>query len=361
MASLILKKVSKTYPGGVQAVKEFSLEINENEFIVLLGPSGCGKSTLLRMITGLEEITSGEIYLGDKRINNLAPSDRNLALVFQNYALYSHMSAYENIGFSLQIQRQKDTVIHTKVMETQKKINLTNDELKRKPEALSGGQRQRVALGRAITKDTKLFLMDEPLSNLDAKLRGIVRQEIIALFNQLNKTIIYVTHDQLEAMTMASRIVIMDDGIIQQVGSPLELYNQPANLFVARFLGETQINTVFGNIDKGTFNDGHQIEKNLEELNYVFDEKDFAAYIAIRAENLEIVASHGDFQAEIDFVEFLGSTQTIYVKYNEQILRVKTSSDNDYSVGQKINLKMKPDKLLVYDGTTENLIKRTKL
>lgn len=241
MAKLLLRGVRKEYDKNVVAVQDFNLEIVDKEFIVLVGPSGCGKSTALRMIAGLEDITDGDIYIGDRRVNDVEPKGRNIAMVFQNYALYPHMTVYENMAFALKLQKLPKKEIDRKVHEAAEILDIT-DFLKRKPKALSGGQRQRVAIGRAIVRDPQVFLMDEPLSNLDAKLRNQMRAEIIKLRQRINTTFIYVTHDQTEAMTLGDRIVIMKDGLIQQVGNPQQVFNHPANLFVAGFIGSPQMN-----------------------------------------------------------------------------------------------------------------------
>ena len=264
MAKVILKNLKKVYPNtekkkkpkkgeevrktnlqitadGVVAVQEFNLEIADKEFVVLVGPSGCGKSTMLRMIAGLEEITAGELWIGDKLMNNVEPKDRDIAMVFQNYALYPHMTVYENMAFSLKLKKTPKDVIDRKVREAAEILDIT-EYLDRKPKALSGGQRQRVAIGRAIVRDPAVFLMDEPLSNLDAKLRNQMRSEIIKLRQRIDTTFVYVTHDQTEAMTLGDRIVIMRDGFIQQIGTPQEVFDHPANLFVAGFIGTPQMN-----------------------------------------------------------------------------------------------------------------------
>ena len=241
MASLSLKNVCKVYPNGFVAVKDFNLEIADQEFIIFVGPSGCGKSTTLRMIAGLEEISSGELWIGDKMVNDVEPKDRDIAMVFQNYALYPHMTVYDNMAFGLKLRKVPKDEIDKMVKEAAKILDLTQ-LLDRKPKALSGGQRQRVAMGRAIVRNPKVFLMDEPLSNLDAKLRGQMRIEISKLHQRLGTTIIYVTHDQTEAMTLGTRIVVMKDGVIQQVDTPQNLYDKPQNLFVAGFMGSPQMN-----------------------------------------------------------------------------------------------------------------------
>ena len=272
MANLSLQHIYKIYPGDVTAVKDFNLEIEDKEFIVFVGPSGCGKSTTLRMIAGLEDISKGELYIGDKLVNDVEPKERDIAMVFQNYALYPHMTVFDNMAFALKLRKVPKAEIEQKVTEAAKILDIEH-LLKRKPKALSGGQRQRVALGRAIVRHPKVFLMDEPLSNLDAKLSLIkahplrilldeplsnldaklrvqMRTEITKLYRKLQTTFIYVTHDQVEAMTMGTRIVVMKDGVIQQVDSPINIYNNPANLFVAGFIGSPQMNFLEGKIEK---------------------------------------------------------------------------------------------------------------
>ena len=243
MASLSLKSIFKKYPGGVTAVSDFNLEIKDKEFIILVGPSGCGKSTTLRMIAGLEEITEGELYIGDKLVNDVAPKDRDIAMVFQNYALYPHMTVFENMAFGLKLRKTPKDEIKRRVEEAARILDIAH-LLDRKPKALSGGQRQRVALGRAIVREPKVFLLDEPLSNLDAKLRAQMRTELSKLHKKLGTTFIYVTHDQTEAMTMGDRIVVMKDGFIQQVDTPQRLYDLPCNMFVAGFIGSPQMNFI---------------------------------------------------------------------------------------------------------------------
>nr|MCR4885414.1 sn-glycerol-3-phosphate ABC transporter ATP-binding protein UgpC [Clostridiales bacterium] len=241
MSSVSLKHIYKVYPGGVTAVSDFNLDIEDKEFIVLVGPSGCGKSTTLRMVAGLEEISDGELYIGDKLVNDVAPKDRDIAMVFQNYALYPHMTVYDNMAFGLKLRKTPKEEIKKRVEEAARILDIEH-LLNRKPKALSGGQRQRVALGRAIVREPKVFLMDEPLSNLDAKLRVAMRTEITKLHNRLQTTFIYVTHDQTEAMTMGSRIVIMKDGVVQQTDTPQNNYDYPSNKFVAGFIGSPQMN-----------------------------------------------------------------------------------------------------------------------
>ena len=249
MASVSLKHIYKKYPGGVTAVSDFNLDIKDKEFLVLVGPSGCGKTTTLRMVAGLEEITEGELFIGDKLVNDVAPKDRKIAMVFQNYALYPHMTVFENMAFGLKLNKTPKEEIKRRVEEAARILDITH-LLDRKPKALSGGQKQRVALGRAIVRKPMVFLLDEPLSNLDAKLRASMRAELTKLHNNVQTTFIYVTHDQVEAMTMATRIVVMKDGLIQQVDTPQNLYDSPCNIFVAGFIGTPQMNFIPGKLVK---------------------------------------------------------------------------------------------------------------
>ena len=264
MSSLKLVNINKIYDNNVQAVFDFNLEIKDKEFIVFVGPSGCGKSTTLRMIAGLEEITDGELYIDEKLMNTVHPKDRDIAMVFQSYALYPHMSVYENMAFGLKVRRLPKDEIDRRIASAADILGLT-PYLKRKPKALSGGQRQRVALGRAIVREPKVFLMDEPLSNLDAKLRVQMRSEIIKIHERVGATTIYVTHDQIEAMTMANRIVVMKDGWIQQIGSPAKLYNGPINMFVAGFIGSPAMNFIKGEYDNGKVTFGKDFSFSLSK------------------------------------------------------------------------------------------------
>jgi multiple sugar transport system ATP-binding protein len=250
MAKVVLENVCKVFPGGVKAVDDATLEIQDREFVVLVGPSGCGKSTTLRMVAGLEEITSGNIFIDDRRVNDVPPKDRDIAMVFQNYALYPHMTVYKNMAFGLMLRKYPKTEIDARVREAAQILGITDEQLERKPKALSGGQRQRVAVGRAIVRKPKAFLFDEPLSNLDAKMRVQMRAEISKLHHRLNSTMIYVTHDQVEAMTMGDRIVVMKDGIIQQVDDPIALYDNPKNMFVAGFIGSPPMNFFKGTVQQ---------------------------------------------------------------------------------------------------------------
>ena len=354
MAYLSIKDVNKIYPNGAHAVKDFNLEVDEHDFVVILGPSGCGKSTMLRMISGLEEITSGEMVLEDKKINQLSPKDRDIAMVFQNYALYGHMSVYDNIGFSLLVRKKNRRTVHEKVMKAASIVEISDEQLKRKPSQLSGGQRQRVALGRTIAREAKLFLMDEPLSNLDAKLRGDMRVEIIELWRKYNQTIIYVSHDQIEAMTMATKIVLMNNGVIEQVGSPNYIYNHPDTLFVATFLGTPQINLIPGSIEKGIFkNECFSI--HLDQYKEVTNP---SVLLGIRSENLFVVDQDETFEMEIDFIEFLGAKSIIHGVLGQTNVAVNTKEDLANQTTCKVKLNV--DKISLFDVATSKVIRGNK-
>jgi multiple sugar transport system ATP-binding protein len=324
MANVSLKNVFKIYAGGVQAVSDFSLDIEDKEFVVLVGPSGCGKTTTLRMVAGLEEISDGELYIGDKLMNDVAPKDRDIAMVFQNYALYPHMTVYDNMAFGLKLRRMPKTEIDRRVKEAAKVLGIDH-LLTRRPKALSGGQRQRVALGRAIVREPKVFLMDEPLSNLDAKLRVQMRAEIIRLHQRLQTTFIYVTHDQTEAMTMGTRIVVMKDGFIQQVDSPQNLYNKPVNLFVAGFIGTPPMNIFDATLEKkgsdlylafGAFKVKIPAARAAQvDQAYIGKE----VFMGVRPEDIhdepDFVAKNPDavVTAKVDVVELMGSETNLYL------------------------------------------------
>src|SRR5690554_6347050 len=315
MATLKLKDMNKIYPNGVQAVFDFNLDIKDREFLVLVGPSGCGKSTTLRMIAGLEDISSGELYIDDEYKNDTAPKDRDIAMVFQSYALYPHMTVYDNIAFGLKLRKVPKAIIKEKVHAAAEILGL-KPYLDRKPKALSGGQRQRVALGRSIVRDAKVFLMDEPLSNLDAKLRVQMRGELIKLHKQLDTTTIYVIHDQIEAMTMATRIVVMNKGYIMQVGSPKEIYDKPSSIFVAGFIGTPPMNFINGKVNsKGIFEAGkYRIQLPNDKLEVVTQNKfiDKPIVLGIRAEDIHddelVMKAHpnGVLDVEVDVAELLG-------------------------------------------------------
>ena len=323
MAEVRFNSVRKVYGGTVVAVDDFTLDIKDNEFIVLVGPSGCGKSTTLRMVAGLEEITSGSIHIADRLVNDVPPKDRDIAMVFQNYALYPHMTCYQNMAFGLKLRRFPKAEIDQRVRDAAEILGIT-ELLERKPKQLSGGQRQRVAVGRAIVRKPKVFLFDEPLSNLDAKLRVQMRAEISKLHSRLRATMIYVTHDQVEAMTMGDRIVVMKDGFIQQVDEPIALYDRPANTFVARFIGSPPMNLFEGEIaqvDGGlAFVNGEinmPVQKNQEEAVTPYIGK--AVTFGVRPEDMfpnETVPAGrtlGKIRAKVEVVEPMGSEQYIYL------------------------------------------------
>ena len=328
MAAVELKNVTKIYEGGNIAAKDVNIRIEDKEFVVLVGPSGCGKSTTLRMIAGLEEISEGQIYIDGKLMNDVSPKDRNIAMVFQNYALYPHMTVYENMAFGLKLRKINKDEIKLRVTEAAKILGL-EPYLERKPKSLSGGQRQRVAVGRAIVRKPAVFLFDEPLSNLDAKLRVQMRTEISRLHQRLNATMIYVTHDQTEAMTMGDRIVVMKDGFVQQVDEPLNLYNKPANKFVAGFIGSPAMNFIDGRIS----NNAEAFNSNSGQLNLFLNEdqkkilKDFSGQqvtIGIRPEDIHdekdfsLLPAAGEIDVELDVVEPMGNEIFLYFKIDKQ-------------------------------------------
>jgi len=318
MASVTLKKVKKVYEGGFEAVHAFDLDIADKEFIVLVGPSGCGKSTTLRMIAGLEEITDGELYIGDRLVNDVEPKDRDIAMVFQSYALYPHMTVYDNMAFGLKLRKLPKAEIDKKVMEAAKILEIT-ELLDRKPKALSGGQRQRVAIGRAIVREPKVFLMDEPLSNLDAKLRNSMRAEIIKLRKRIDTTFIYVTHDQVEAMTLGDRIVIMKDGWVMQIGTPQEVYNYPANLFVATFIGAPQMNLL-----------NAKLVKNGSDYNVEVS----GATVAVPAESAAKLAANG-----VETKDVVLGIRPMHIQLKDQGDDViKTTVDVSEMMGAEIQL-----------------------
>jgi multiple sugar transport system ATP-binding protein len=319
MAQIVLDHLTKRYPDGFEAVKDMSLEISDGEFVILVGPSGCGKSTALKMIAGLEDITDGELRIGDKVVNALAPKDRDIAMVFQNYALYPHMTVRENMAFPLKLAKVDDAEITKKVEEAARILDLT-DHLDRKPANLSGGQRQRVAMGRAIVRDPRAFLMDEPLSNLDAKLRVQMRTEVSRIQSHLGTTTVYVTHDQTEAMTLGDRVAVMRSGELQQVGAPGELYNEPANLFVAGFIGSPAMNFMPGELSDGSVKLPLGEVRLSEEARARAGGASGKVIVGIRPESFEDastvdgdVREHGaTFKAKIDLVESLGAEEYVY-------------------------------------------------
>ena len=368
MASLSLKHINKTYPNGFEAVKDFNLEIEDKEFIIFVGPSGCGKSTTLRMVAGLEEITSGELWIGDKLVNDVEPKDRDIAMVFQNYALYPHMSVYDNMAFSLKLNKVPKDEIDKAVREAAKILDIEH-LLDRKPKALSGGQRQRVAMGRAIVRNPKVFLMDEPLSNLDAKLRVQMRIEISKLHQKLGTTIIYVTHDQTEALTLGTRIVVMKDGIVQQVDSPIELYNRPKNLFVAGFIGSPQMNFINakvekeGNVAKLVFG-SNSVKLPEYKSKALFDGgyEGKEVIFGIRPEDIKddeafIKASPDSvLDTTVRVYEMLGAEVFLYLSLEENEITVRVSPKTPARTGDAVRVALDVEKIHVFDKETEMII-----
>ncbi|MDI6452942.1 ABC transporter ATP-binding protein [Peloplasma aerotolerans] len=362
MATLQLKDINKVYPNGVQAVFDFNLKIRDKEFIVFVGPSGCGKSTTLRMIAGLEEITSGELYIDDELVNDKAPKDRNIAMVFQSYALYPHMTVYDNMAFGLKLRKMPKDIINEKVQEAADILGLT-PYLKRKPKALSGGQRQRVALGRAIVRNAKVFLMDEPLSNLDAKLRVQMRGELIKLHNKIETTTIYVTHDQIEAMTMASRIVVMKDGYIMQVGAPKDIYDNPNNLFVAGFIGTPPMNFIHGIVDnKSNFVAGEHKIVVPEDKFAILKENGMVGkevVLGIRPEDIHdeqvVMDTYPDaiLNITVDVAELLGSETNIYTNVNGNNICAVVNARAGVHIGDKMRLALDMHKCHFFDPESE--------
>ena len=362
MATLSLKHIDKIYDNNVQAVFDFTLDIKDKEFIVFVGPSGCGKSTTLRMIAGLEDISRGELYIDDELMNDVTPKDRNIAMVFQSYALYPHMTVYENMAFGLRLRKVPKDEIDRRVTSAAEKLGLT-PYLQRKPKALSGGQRQRVALGRAIVRDAKVFLMDEPLSNLDAKLRVQMRSELIRLHNSLATTTIYVTHDQIEAMTMASRIVVMKDGYIQQVGAPKEIYDNPTNVFVAGFIGTPSMNFVNGVVnEKGLFttDDGHKLNVPENKLAFVkaADLINKPIIFGIRPEDIyddedHVKAGKNVCTITVDVAELLGATTNLHFDMNGSSVCAAITARADIKIGDKLDLAFDMAKCHFFDPESQ--------
>ena len=364
MASLSLEHVTKVYPNGFEAVKDFNLNIEDKEFIIFVGPSGCGKSTTLRMIAGLEDISSGTLKIGDRVVNDVEPKDRDIAMVFQNYALYPHMTVYDNMAFGLKLRKVPKAEIDKMVRDAAKILDLEK-LLDRKPKALSGGQRQRVAMGRAIVRNPKVFLMDEPLSNLDAKLRVQMRTEIAKLHQRLGTTIIYVTHDQTEAMTLGTRIVVMKDGVVQQVDTPQNLYDKPGNLFVAGFMGSPQMNFLDADVevqgDKPSLKiAGQSIElppakaKKLIEGGYGGKKVTFG----IRPEDVDdsemvVSTSKAVFESTINVYELLGAEVYLYFDLAEFPITARVDSRTTARPGDKVKFAFDVEKIHIFDKETE--------
>ena len=368
MASVSLKNVYKIYDGGVTAVTDFNLEIADKEFIILVGPSGCGKSTTLRMIAGLEEISKGELYIGETLANDVAPKDRDIAMVFQNYALYPHMTVFDNMAFGLKLRKTPKDEIKRRVEEAARILDISH-LLDRKPKALSGGQRQRVALGRAIVRDPKVFLLDEPLSNLDAKLRAQMRTEISKLHKRLGTTFIYVTHDQTEAMTMGDRIVVMKDGFIQQVDTPQNLYDYPCNEFVAGFMGSPQMNFINASIAKNgadyalTFG---QYSIKIPAAKY--KDVDMGAYVGkevvfgIRPEDVHdepdflAKVSDGIVEADLEVTELMGAETYLYLTCEGNSITARVEPTSTAKANDKIKIAFDLNKMHLFDKETEKTI-----
>ena len=373
MAGLSLKHIKKIYPGNVEAVHDTTFDIRDKEFIVFVGPSGCGKSTTLRMIAGLEEISEGELYIGDRLVNDIAPKDRDIAMVFQNYALYPHMTVFENMAFGLKLRKVPKDEIERKVNEAAKILDLTH-LLDRKPRAMSGGQCQRVALGRAIVRSPKVFLLDEPLSNLDAKLRAQMRTEISKIHKKLGTTFIYVTHDQTEAMTMGDRIVCMKDGWVQQIDTPQKLYDEPVNKFVAGFLGSPMMNFIDATLKYEREYDQYIVEfgsaKNKFEVivpeskvtrelgNYVGKE----IILGIRPESIhdeEMYLSNattGVITCNVEITEMMGAEIYLYLDCEGIPLTARVSSRSTVRPGDEVRMALDPNRIHIFDKETENTI-----
>ena len=360
MASISCQHIYKIYPGATApSVTDFNLEIQDKEFIIFVGPSGCGKSTTLRMIAGLEEISKGEMYIGGRLINDVPPKDRDIAMVFQSYALYPHMTVYKNIAFGLELRKTPKDEIDRRVHEAAKILEIEH-LLDRKPKALSGGQRQRVALGRAMVRNPAVFLLDEPLSNLDAKLRVSMRSEISKLHRQLGSTTIYVTHDQVEAMTMADRIVIMKDGVIQQVGKPMDLYEHPANKFVAGFIGSPQMNfyevKVAGNAM--TFSDGSKMQLPKSVVTKL-NGRQGTLVLGIRGEDIKLDPQNLDLYKEnimsatVDSVEVMGNENNLYFNFGGTASVARVSKYEISKPGDTIDFAFVPSRMHFFDTQTE--------
>lgn len=362
MAKVSLKGISKIYDNGFQAVKNIDLEIKDKEFMVLVGPSGCGKTTTLRMIAGLEEISKGDLKIGENFVNNVAPKDRNIAMVFQNYALYPHMTVYDNMAFGLKLQKTPKDEIKERIEKTARILDI-EQLLTRKPKQLSGGQRQRVALGRAIVRKPEVFLMDEPLSNLDAKLRVQMRAELIKLHNDLQTTFVYVTHDQTEAMTMGTRICVMNDGIIQQVAEPKVIYNNPVNMFVASFIGAPQMNfidgklveksgKVYANIDGTEFELSAESAAKVKSGGYV--DKDVV--VGIRPEDINIVEPGQGLKVKVEVTELLGSDLNVYFSYKGRQYIAKEDAHVELEFNQELHVSFNCEKIHLFDKSNEKSI-----
>ena len=357
MSSITFEHIRKVYDNNVEVVKDFNLKIEDKEFVILVGPSGCGKSTTLRMIAGLEEITDGKLSIGEKVVNDIAPKDRDIAMVFQNYALYPHMSVFKNMAFGLELRKTPKDEIKKRVEWAANVLDIAH-LLDRKPKALSGGQRQRVALGRAMVRNPSVFLLDEPLSNLDAKLRIQMRTELIKLHKQLETTFVYVTHDQVEAMTMGTRIVVMKDGNIMQVDDAKTLYNHPNNLFVAGFIGAPQMNFINAKLEKSGEKWIAEFEKYKLELSNNISYKINDSYngkeviIGIRPENILLhkeKISESYIEAIIDVIEMVGSESYLYSNIGETQITIRINSNDDFKRDEKVYMELDMNKMHIFD------------
>ncbi len=359
MSYLTLKNINKIYPNGYHAVHDFNLSIEKGEFIVFVGPSGCGKSTTLRMIAGLEDISNGEFCINGKRANEMGPREREIAMVFQSYALYPQMTVFDNIAFGLTLQGVDEDIIEEKVKNTARILGLT-DYLDRFPRALSGGQRQRVAIGRAIIRKVGVFLMDEPLSNLDAKQRVTMRSEIAQIHRNTGATTIYVTHDQTEAMTLADRIVVMKDGYVQQIGTPYELYYQPVNVFVAGFIGEPPMNFIKGTLKGGKISFGKNVldvTKKLGDKAKKYEGKEIV--FGFRPEAIELGKKDNAYQinAEVELTEMLGDNTNVYITAGDDKAILKVDPHDTPAVDSNIDFSIPLSEVYIFDGATEMVIK----
>ncbi len=375
MGTLSFRNINKVYPNGFHAVKDFNLEVEDKEFIIFVGPSGCGKTTTLRMVAGLEEISSGELLIGDRLVNDVAPKDRDIAMVFQNYALYPHMTVFDNMAFGLKLRKTSKEEIRRRVEEAARILDIEH-LLERKPKALSGGQRQRVALGRAIVREPKVFLLDEPLSNLDAKLRAQMRTELTKLHQKLGTTFIYVTHDQTEAMTMGTRIVVMKDGLIQQCDTPQILYDKPCNMFVAGFIGSPQMNFIdgkvlkegedffveFGSEDTKTragvkYKIKLPAEKNNKDVLVPYEDKD--VIIGIRPDHVPNEANfletipEGIVEADVEVTELMGAEIYLYVNIGGIPITARVEPTSTAKPGDSIEIAFDLEKIHIFDKETE--------
>ncbi|UCE19465.1 MAG: sn-glycerol-3-phosphate ABC transporter ATP-binding protein UgpC [Gemmatimonadota bacterium] len=360
MAHVLLKNVYKIFDNQVVAAKDVTLEVKDREFMVWVGPSGCGKSTILRLIAGLESLSRGEIYIDNVLINHIPPKDRDIAMVFQNYALYPHMTVYQNLAFALKLRKRSKTEIDRRVREAADILGI-GDLLHRKPKALSGGERQRVAVGRAIVRQPKVFLFDEPLSNLDAKLRVQMRAEISKLHSRLEATMIYVTHDQVEAMTMGERIAVIQDGIVQQIEIPLNLYNSPANLFVAGFIGSPPMNVFQGSIENNTFV-GKDIRVSMPQTFQGKLERTTEVVLGIRPEDIHDISAEPRLsersivRATAEVIELMGNEIFLYLRKGDTPFMTRVSPQTQISMGETIDVIFDLSKLHLFDRETGNRI-----